>query len=345
MIEDKRFEYDVYGRLVRKLSGYGPAKELVLEYDDLNQLETVVTKDRLGVGTTHLESDAFVRRVRKLNWGYANTDFLRDGMRLAQETYHDRQGDEALTHLYESNSYVPLARIDQGKARANAVGCARVLHVWSTRVRSNSMALLRVTPGDVVAIPSEMNGEWGFVLSRVIFVGATKWIEVFDDFIVDFKSLSEAAKSINSRKKNRLFNPVLASFDFGKYFCMIKWPILSSDPLYTSDKSGFSEIEFEGPSYEELGIYYKGGEKFTEELGVRRNLDDMTIFSNPQLVRRVNLYLSGCVKKGEPWNSRLVKSIIDKEGERWWVDGIKECGDKADAVALRLKAQSVKKRR
>ena len=119
MFEDKRFEYDANGRLVRKLSGHGPAKELVLEYDDWNQLKTVVTKDRLGISTTHFEYDAFGRRVRKLNGSYASTDFLWDGMRLVQETYHDRQGEEALTYLYESNSYVPLARIDQGKAAAN----------------------------------------------------------------------------------------------------------------------------------------------------------------------------------------------------------------------------------
>lgn len=119
MFEDKRFEYDVYGRLVRKLSGHGPSKELALEYDDWNQLKTVVTKDRLGIATTHFEYDAFGRRIRKLNGGYASTDFLWDGMRLVQETYHDRQGEEALTYLYESNSYVPLARIDHGKAAAN----------------------------------------------------------------------------------------------------------------------------------------------------------------------------------------------------------------------------------
>ncbi|KVK85723.1 hypothetical protein WS90_00550 [Burkholderia cepacia] len=119
MFEDKRFEYDVYGRLVRKLSGHGPAKELVLEYDDWNQLKTVVTKDRLGIATTHFEYDAFGRRIRKFNGSYASTDFLWDGMRLVQETYHDRQGEEALTYLYEANSYVPLARIDQGKPAAN----------------------------------------------------------------------------------------------------------------------------------------------------------------------------------------------------------------------------------
>ncbi len=119
MFEDKRFEYDVYGRLVRKVSGHGPAKELVLEYDDWNQLKTVVTKNRLGIATTHFEYDAFGRRIRKLNGSYASTDFLWDGMRLVQETYHDRQGEEALTYLYEANSYVPLARIDQGKPVAN----------------------------------------------------------------------------------------------------------------------------------------------------------------------------------------------------------------------------------
>ena len=36
-----------------------------------------------------------------------------------QETYHDRQGEEVLTYLYESNSYVPRERIDQGTAAAN----------------------------------------------------------------------------------------------------------------------------------------------------------------------------------------------------------------------------------
>ncbi|VWB21650.1 type IV secretion protein Rhs [Burkholderia aenigmatica] len=30
MFEDKRFEYDAYGRLVRKLSGHGPAKSWFL---------------------------------------------------------------------------------------------------------------------------------------------------------------------------------------------------------------------------------------------------------------------------------------------------------------------------
>ncbi|RQS16630.1 RHS repeat domain-containing protein [Burkholderia sp. Bp8998] len=38
---------------------------------------------------------------------------------VVQEAYHDRQGGEALTYLYESNSCVPLDQIDQGKAAAD----------------------------------------------------------------------------------------------------------------------------------------------------------------------------------------------------------------------------------
>ncbi|MGF6642282.1 RHS repeat-associated protein [Paraburkholderia sp. GAS82] len=119
MFEDKRFEYDRFGRLSRKLSGRGPTKEQTFEYDDWHQLKTVVTKDRIGIATTHFEYDALGRRVRKLNGGYASTDFLWDGMRLIQETYHDRQGEEALTYLYEDGSYVPLARIDHHAPAAN----------------------------------------------------------------------------------------------------------------------------------------------------------------------------------------------------------------------------------
>ncbi|WP_408588576.1 RHS repeat-associated core domain-containing protein [Paraburkholderia bannensis] len=119
MFEDKRFEYDAYGRLSRKLSGHGPTKEQTFEYDDWHQLKTVVTKDRLNLSTTHFEYDAFGRRIRKLNGSYASTDFLWDGMRLVQETYHDRRGVEALTYLYEPDSYVPLARIDHAAPAAN----------------------------------------------------------------------------------------------------------------------------------------------------------------------------------------------------------------------------------
>ncbi|MBN3723569.1 type IV secretion protein Rhs [Burkholderia sp. Ac-20379] len=119
VFEDKRFEYDEYGRLARKLRGRGTGHEQTFEYDDWHQLKRVVTKDPNGVSISHFEYDALGRRIRKLNGSYTRTDFLWDGMRLAQESFHGRRGPETLTFLYEPDSYVPLARIDRRTPAAN----------------------------------------------------------------------------------------------------------------------------------------------------------------------------------------------------------------------------------
>jgi RHS repeat-associated protein len=149
MFEDKRFEYDRFGRLSRKLSGRGPTKEQTFEYDDWHQLKTAVTKDRIGIATTHFEYDALGRRVRKLNGGYASTDFLWDGMRLIQETYHDRRGEEALTYLYEDGSYVPLARMDHHAPAANDSGVADAVYYFHNDV-SGMPEELSDSGGDLV---------------------------------------------------------------------------------------------------------------------------------------------------------------------------------------------------
>ncbi len=201
----------------------------------------------------------------------------------------------------------------------------------------NGMALLKVNPGDVVAVPAEKKGEWGFVLARVIRSGVVTWIEVFEDFYTDFNIDEKAIAARNFSEEARLFKPVYAAFDFGKYFGKVKWPVLATDASYTPDQSNISSIEFEGDSYQESGIYYKNGVECVEPAGVRRGLENRTIYSNPQLVRRINLYLSGYFEKGVPWNSEVIRAVVEKEGMDWWVDGINACNDKADAVALKFK--------
>ncbi|RKP46385.1 RHS repeat-associated core domain-containing protein [Trinickia fusca] len=111
MYEDKRFEYDVYGRLSKKLSG--PFKQQAFEYDTAHRLTRVTTLQGNGQGTIAFEYDALGRRIRKSN-GYQSTEFLWDGMRLLQERY----GADEVTYLYEPDSYVPLARIDTRPAEA-----------------------------------------------------------------------------------------------------------------------------------------------------------------------------------------------------------------------------------
>jgi hypothetical protein len=201
----------------------------------------------------------------------------------------------------------------------------------------NDVSLLKVNPGDIIGIPAEKDAVWGFVLGRIIMTGVVTWIEVFSEFSTNFQIDEKEIEQRDFSSRARLFDPVYVALDFGKYFGKVKWPILGVTPSYTPEQSNFSDIEFEGDSYQELGIYYKELAEHTEVGGLRRNLEDRTIYSNPQLVRRINLYLSGYFEKGTPWNSRVIKSVIDKEGMDWWVAGINSCNDKADAVALEFK--------
>lgn len=206
------------------------------------------------------------------------------------------------------------------------------------------MSLLKVVPGDIIAIPAEKNGEWGFVFSRVIINGVVTWIEVFEEFSSHFSINTLEIIKKDFSTQTRLFNPIYAALDFGRYFGKVKWPILVSDPLYTPVQSDFPNIEFEGEGYQEFGIYYKGMTKCVENTGIRRNLESRTIYSNPQLVWRINLFLSGYFEKGTPWNPRIIKSVIDKEGMDWWVNGINSCNNKADEIALKFKNSKVKKK-
>lgn len=208
------------------------------------------------------------------------------------------------------------------------------------------MALLKVNAGDVVAIPAVKGGQYGFVLSRVIVPINTRTIEVFSDFLTNFDITEEEVRSQDFSIDNRLFNPVYASFDFSKHFGKVKWPILLSDPTYDREQSKYSEIEFEDASeYQEFGRYYRGGDEYHEPPGVRRNLESKTIYSNPQLMHRVNLHLAGYLKKGEPLNPLRTRAAIEQNGMDWWVDGINACNDIADAIATKLKdAQQARKK-
>ncbi|WP_258187569.1 RHS repeat-associated core domain-containing protein [Trinickia symbiotica] len=111
MYEDKRFEYDIYGRLTKKLSGHVQQQRLV--YDAFHRLTQVMTHKGNWQWMIAFEYDALGRRIRKSN-GHVATEFVWDGMRLLQE----RCGDDEATYLYEPNGYVPLARIDSKPAPA-----------------------------------------------------------------------------------------------------------------------------------------------------------------------------------------------------------------------------------
>lgn len=200
------------------------------------------------------------------------------------------------------------------------------------------MALLSVIPGDIVPIPCLKGGDMGFVLSRVIRKDVTKWIEVFAEFYQDVAMSEDEVLAQDFSISNRLFNPVYASFDFNKFFGKIKWPILAHYPDYDPElHSKHSEIEFRDTTYDELGMYLKGRKVYYDPPHIRRNLEDRTIYSNPQLIHRVNLYVSGCLKKGTIWNFLLERKLLKKKGIEWWEEQIDQGVIIADTVGQKFK--------
>lgn len=105
VFEDKRFEYDVHGRLETKRTGNHTEQHF--RYDGEHRLRQIETT-RLGIKQlVYFEYDALGRRIKKDDT-FGKTLFLWDGVRMLQE----QRGGNIATYLYEPASHVPLARID-----------------------------------------------------------------------------------------------------------------------------------------------------------------------------------------------------------------------------------------
>lgn len=110
--EDKRYQYDVHGRLASKL--IGRHTEQTFSYDSEHRLAEVRTRRNGVTQSVSFEYDALGRRIRKTD-AFGHTDFIWDGMQLLEE----RRGSNCVTYLYEPGSYVPLARLDHRAQAAN----------------------------------------------------------------------------------------------------------------------------------------------------------------------------------------------------------------------------------
>ncbi|ABM31105.1 DUF6531 domain-containing protein [Paracidovorax citrulli] len=110
VLQDKRFDYDGFGRLVRKR--IGGHTELHCRYDALHRMiaASVIRAGRDGEPIRQVfryRYDPLGRRIAKED-DFGETRFVWEGMRLLQES----RGAHNSTYLYEPSSYRPLARID-----------------------------------------------------------------------------------------------------------------------------------------------------------------------------------------------------------------------------------------
>ena len=102
--QDKRYEYDVHGRMQTKRIARHTEQDF--RYDGEHRLREVHTV-RNGVHqVVYFDYDALGRRIRKRD-AFGETLFLWDGLQMIQE----QRGGNVATYLYEPGTYVPLAKI------------------------------------------------------------------------------------------------------------------------------------------------------------------------------------------------------------------------------------------
>lgn len=201
------------------------------------------------------------------------------------------------------------------------------------------MAILTVHPGDIVAIPAQQNEQQGFVLSRVIQENTqVTTIEVFEGFHNNFSITADEIKALGLSIDQRLFPPVYVAFDFNKFFGKVKWPILDQDPNYDSEAhSRLSAIEFATERYDEVGEYMRNGQTYFEPDGIRRPLNNRTIYSNTQLIVRINLFLQGDYARGTALNVWSDRMFLASKGLDWYNAELNTCLALSDTVATTLK--------
>lgn len=117
VFQDKRFEYDVHGRLATKRSG--AHTEQHFSYDGEHRLIRIETQRQGITQQVRFDYDALGRRIRKHD-AFGVTLFQWNGLSLLQE----QRASQSATYLYETNSAIPLARVDAAVGGQDESGSA-----------------------------------------------------------------------------------------------------------------------------------------------------------------------------------------------------------------------------
>lgn len=150
VFEDKRYEYDVHGRVETKRIGRHTEQEF--RYDGEHRLREVHTVRNDLRQVVYFEYDALGRRIRKRD-DFGETSFLWDGSQMLQE----RRGRKRVTYFFDPHTHRPIARLDDGLALCNTglssiasgnLDSARMLHF---SIDENGLPVeLHDEPGSVV---------------------------------------------------------------------------------------------------------------------------------------------------------------------------------------------------
>jgi RHS repeat-associated protein len=175
VFEDKRYQYDAFGRLSEKRSAKHGLQTFA--YDAEHRLIQVTKHESTGykqtaTQTTTFSYDALGRRIRKThNMGDAyspqtQTTFCWDGLRLLSETTQTVRGDKTSLYIYaDSESYEPLARVDTiDSIAAQAINTpANDDHIDENSANSPPKSRIFHFHNDLNGLPQELSSEGEFV--------------------------------------------------------------------------------------------------------------------------------------------------------------------------------------
>jgi RHS repeat-associated protein len=105
VFEDKRYEYDVHGRVTKKRIGSHTV--IHFQWNCEHQLTESIIERNGKYRYIRYEYDALGRRTARRDY-FGTSEFLWDGLRLLQE----KRYSEISTYVYQPGSHEPLARID-----------------------------------------------------------------------------------------------------------------------------------------------------------------------------------------------------------------------------------------
>jgi len=112
--QDLHFEYDPHGNLTRRIQGNQSRQQhsdTHLSWDAAHQLISAQSNRHGVTQTTHYRYDALGRRISKAD-AFGSTHYLWDGDLMVQS---QRASQQAALFIYEPNSFVPLATVQQGQ--------------------------------------------------------------------------------------------------------------------------------------------------------------------------------------------------------------------------------------
>jgi RHS repeat-associated protein len=291
VFEDKRYQYDAFGRLSEKRSAKHGLQTFA--YDAEHRLIQVTKHESTGykqtaTQTTKFTYDALGRRTSKTHHdgqSYSQetkTTFSWDGLRLLSETTQTVRGDKTSLYIYaDSESYEPLARVDTLDGKENTIDSVANK---ATNTPANDDSIDENSSNnppkpkifhfhnDLNGLPQELSTEGEFVWKATYKV----WGNVAtEEWTGEYQHAQQLGETQNLRFQGqyydietglhyntfRFYDP-----DIGRFTSPDPISLDGGDNLYAyapnpvdwTDPLGWAPTPLNAPGYTTYGLYHKG---------------------------------------------------------------------------------------